>query len=212
MKNKKKLIKIEQILLALVAVIFIIILILTVCYKKREDKSDLIYYSYATNDWYNVLLKINKKIPRGIATYSTKEEALSAFPKNDLDIKPFLIMHKMNQDTIIESYILINKDGKYYAIRGGYKVSGYSDEEIKNIQELNKKTLKEAFGEDSCSILDDETYYCHSEYDLAEGEWTLKVEKDGRVRAAGYDSFCVIDKNGGSGCGVTPQDDSHFDD
>ena len=111
-------------------------------------------------------------------------------------------MHVMNNDTIKESYILFNKNGKYYAIRGGYEVNNLSDSEIANIQSQNRQTLITAFGKDSCSILDD-SYYCTSDYELAKGEWTIKVQDDGRVRAAGYDSFCVIDKTGGSGCGVT---------
>ena len=188
--------------------IIIILLLIAICiflYKKNDDSVYDYYYSYATNDWYNTSLVINKKIPAGISVYSTKEEAINAFPKNELSVKPFLIMHRMYKDTILESYIMFNKDGKYYRIRGGYKASNINDNEILEIQEQNRKTLIEALGKDSCSVLDD-SYYCKSDYELANGNWTIKVQDDGRVRAAGYDSFCVIDKNGTSGCGVTPKD------
>ena len=203
-KNNKKLCY----FVLIIALSALVAFILFKTFKNKEymDNDPLnFYYAYATNDWYNVNLGINRKIPAGIATYSTKEEAIAAFPKNYLERKPYLIMHWVYKDTILKSYILFTKDGKYYRVRGGYGVSNLSDSEIKEIQEENKKTIIKAFGEENCTNLLDGDYSCSSTYELAKGTWTIKVQNDGRVRVAGYDSFCVIDKNGTSGCGVTPE-------
>lgn len=202
-KKKKKENKNKKIYMIIATIILFVLIVFAVVLGKRNDHSNY-YTAYATNDWYNVSLYVNKKIPAGIATYSTKEEAIAAFPKNYLEIKPFLIRHSMYKDTILSSSILFIKDGKYYMVVGGYEAANHSKNEIKEIQEYNKKTLIEAFGEEACSITAD-YYVCSSTYELAEGKWTIRVQNDGRVRAAGYDSFCVIDKKGGSGCGVTPE-------
>jgi len=162
------------------------------------------YYELMATDPDYVLREVimRNQMP---ALQGSKEEAMAAFLKNYLSTKPFLIKHKMYKDTILESYILFNKDGKYYSIMGGYKAGNFSKKEILEIQEQKKKTLIEAFGKDSCNILLDGAYSCSSDFELVDGKWEIKVQDDGRVRAAGYDSFCVIDKNGGSGFGVTPQ-------
>ena len=204
--EKKKKAKLENNKKYIIFLVLILLIFTIYAIVKFINRNNHIYYytTYATNDWYNVSLYINEEIPAGIATYSTKEEALAAFPKNYLSTKPFLIAHRMYKDTILESYILFNKDGKYYSVMGGYHAGNLSNKEIAEIQKQNRNTLIEAFGEDSCLIADD-YYVCESTYELANGKWEIRIQDDGRVRAAGYDSFCVIDKKGGSGCGVTPQ-------
>ena len=206
-KNKKKRNnKIYYVIIAIVLLVLIGFGLFKLLKKDDIDDDSLnYYYAYATNDWYNVNLAINRKIPAGIATYSTREEAIAAFPKNYLSRKPYLIMHWVHIDTILESYILFDKDGKYYRIRGGYNANNLSDDEKKAIHAQNKKTMINAFGQEKCSDVNEDDYSCESTYELAEGKWTILVKSDGRVRVAGYDSFCVIDKLGTSGCGVTPE-------
>ena len=85
--------------------------------------------------------KIGESIPNGMITYTSASSAIANFGHD------FFIRHKVENDIIIESYIVFFKDDTIYYIKGGDNGAAYN---------TNIDILITAFGSSNCNYISNE--------------------------------------------------------
>lgn len=154
--------------------------------KERFDDTNLPNNQATPNPFVYSISTHSINGPITVTTYQDFNSAKTAFGH------PAAIAHSLDESTIKESYVVFERNGNVYYLKGGVNESGLVN---KPTYDYNVFVLKDAFGPDWQSVCTDNTSY----FQCMADDINANANSTGNVSASKSTWFCSIE-NGSSIC------------